>query len=75
MNKPNKVLGIRKNATKSEIKRAFREKIKENHPDHGGDKYTVQEIIRAKKKMLNQNQTETKKKFSVIQHVRDYFRE
>ena len=41
------VLGVSKNATKSEIKKAFREKSKQHHPDKGGDEATFKKVSSA----------------------------
>jgi len=74
MKKPYEILGIKKNATKSEIKYAFRKSVKENHPDQGGDKSELKKIIDARDKMLRnkQNESETKEGFSVIKYLQDY---
>jgi len=37
-------LGVKKNATKDEIKSAYRKKAKENHPDKGGSKEEMTEL-------------------------------
>jgi molecular chaperone DnaJ len=41
------LLGITKNASKQEIKKAFRAKAKEHHPDKGGDEAKFKEINQA----------------------------
>lgn len=41
------ILNIKKGATKKEIKDAFREKAKQNHPDKGGDENKMKEIVKA----------------------------
>ena len=41
------ILGISKDATQEQIKRAFREKVKINHPDVGGDEETFKNINKA----------------------------
>lgn len=41
------ILGVRENATDDEIKKAFRKKAKENHPDAGGDEETFKKINEA----------------------------
>ena len=39
-----KILGVAKNATKEEIKKAYKEKAKKHHPDNQGDKEQFTEI-------------------------------
>ena len=48
-NKPDyyKTLGVSKNATADEIKKAFRKLARENHPDAGGDEEKFKEINEA----------------------------
>ncbi|USZ69645.1 J domain-containing protein [Halorussus salilacus] len=41
------VLGVPENATLSEVKRAYRERIKEVHPDQGGDRERFQQVREA----------------------------
>ena len=41
------VLGVPRNATLREIKRAYREKVKEAHPDRGGDREEFQQVREA----------------------------
>ncbi|MFC4549951.1 MULTISPECIES: J domain-containing protein [Halorussus] len=41
------VLGVGPNATLAEIKQAYREKVKEVHPDHGGDREAFQQVREA----------------------------
>jgi hypothetical protein len=48
-----KSLGIENNATPEEIKKAYRAKAKRNHPDAGGDKEKMNEIIRAYEVLSN----------------------
>ena len=47
------ILDINKNATDSEIKSAYREKIKEHHPDNGGERDKLIQIINAKEDLLS----------------------
>ena len=42
-----KTLGVSKNATADEIKKAFRKKARENHPDAGGDEEKFKDINEA----------------------------
>ncbi|MFC7080860.1 J domain-containing protein [Halorussus caseinilyticus] len=41
------ILGVPRGATLSEVKRAYREKVKEVHPDHGGDHEEFQQVREA----------------------------
>lgn len=41
------VLGVPQGANLSEIRRAYREKVKEVHPDHGGDREEFQQVREA----------------------------
>ncbi|WP_435179724.1 J domain-containing protein [Halorussus sp. AFM4] len=41
------VLGVPRGATLPEVKRAYREKVKEVHPDHGGDREEFQQVREA----------------------------
>lgn len=43
------ILGVSKNATKAEIKKAFRAKAKKHHPDKGGDETVFKKINEAYK--------------------------
>jgi curved DNA-binding protein len=47
MNDPYTILGVAKNATADEIKRAFKKKAMEHHPDRGGDEETFKKINEA----------------------------
>ena len=45
---PYEELGVGKDATKKDIKKAYRKKAQENHPDkEGGDKEKFQQIVLA----------------------------
>ncbi|UPV73281.1 J domain-containing protein [Halorussus limi] len=41
------VLGVPRGASLSEVKRAYRQKVKEVHPDHGGDREEFQQVREA----------------------------
>ncbi len=41
------VLGVPQNSSVAEIRRAYREKVKEVHPDHGGDREDFQQVREA----------------------------
>ena len=41
------VLGVPQGASVAEIRRAYREKVKEVHPDHGGDREAFQQVREA----------------------------
>lgn len=47
MNNPYSILGVAKGATADTIKRAYKEKAKEHHPDRGGDANKFAEISNA----------------------------
>lgn len=53
-NDPYAILGIQKNATKDEIKKAYHSKAKELHPDVGGSTQAFQDLQEAYEKLLNQ---------------------
>ncbi len=44
MNNPYDTLGVDKNATEEQIKKAYRNKCKEHHPDKGGDQERIKEV-------------------------------
>jgi len=46
------VLGVTNDASEEEIKTAYKEQMKKNHPDVGGSKYLAQKIISAKKTLI-----------------------
>lgn len=48
------LLGVDPSATKAEIKSAYRRKVREAHPDHGGSAHEFQEITAAYKLCLLQ---------------------
>jgi hypothetical protein len=41
------ILGVPPGATLAEVKRAYREKVKDVHPDHGGDREEFQQVREA----------------------------
>lgn len=47
------ILGVKKNASKDEIKQAYRDKSKENHPDKNGDPEKMAEVNHAKDILIN----------------------
>ena len=50
-----KILGVNKNASKEEIKRAFRELAQKHHPDKGGDEKRFKEINEAYQMLSDDN--------------------
>ena len=46
------ILGVSDKATQKEIKVAFNNLMKKNHPDKNGSKYLAQKIIQAKKTLI-----------------------
>jgi len=51
---PHDVLGINPDASRSEIKQAYRERTKETHPDNGGSDEEFKRVQRAKESMLDE---------------------
>ncbi|WP_435147199.1 J domain-containing protein [Halobaculum sp. P14] len=51
---PHAVLGVDPDASDDEVKRAFRERVKETHPDSGGDTEQFHRVQRAKEVMLDE---------------------
>jgi hypothetical protein len=41
------VLGVRERATREDIKRAYRARVLETHPDRGGDRAEFEAVVRA----------------------------
>ncbi len=48
------ILGIQKNASQDDVKRAFRKLAKEHHPDRGGDEAKFKEINKANQTLGNE---------------------
>lgn len=48
-----KVLGVDADATKQEVKEAYRERVKQTHKDQGGDTESFKKVQRAKEKLLS----------------------
>merc|ERR1712224_1198114 len=58
------ILGIDKDATDDEIKKAYRQTARMSHPDKGGDKEEFQELNNAYEKIMGQRCAEKKNKKS-----------
>jgi hypothetical protein len=50
---PQKILGVSNDATKEEINRAYREKVRKHHPDLGGDAWAFQQVQEAYELLIN----------------------
>merc|ERR1719461_1951700 len=50
-----KILGVEKNATEREIRKAFKKMAMKHHPDRGGDEETFKKIEKAKEVLTDQN--------------------
>nr|WP_240147577.1 DnaJ domain-containing protein [Halorussus sp. JP-T4] len=48
------VLGVDRNATPDEVRRAFRQQVQERHPDHGGSEAEFRRVKNAKEAMLDE---------------------
>jgi len=68
------VLGINKNATQNEIKNAYMELIKKNHPDKGGDKKIFRVIIEAYETLSNENKRQEYNKVLNDVEIADHFK-
>jgi molecular chaperone DnaJ len=49
------ILGVEKNATQDEIRKAFRKKAQEHHPDRGGDENKFKEVSEAYEILSDEN--------------------
>jgi curved DNA-binding protein CbpA len=58
---PHDILGVRRDATEEEVKKAFREGVKRTHPDRvdGGDEKELKRLIEAYRVLSTQTQTRT----------------
>lgn len=54
-NEPHKLLGVRQDASETEIKDAYRKKAKRAHPDAGGSSKQFDDLKRARDKMLGED--------------------
>ena len=57
---PWKILGVDRNATKEQIQKAYREKARKHHPDHGGDAWAFQQVQEAYQNIQNPYQPPAK---------------
>lgn len=71
------ILGIKANASASEIKKAYRERVKENHPDRGGDPEKFEKIQKAYERITNGQAPKTRfvKKYYDSRDMRKFFAE
>lgn len=53
-----KILGVDKKSSKDEIKRQYRKKAMENHPDHGGDQEKFNELAISYKILISDEERE-----------------
>lgn len=49
---PRKILGVDNDATKDEIVRAYRDKVRKHHPDAGGDAWAFQKVQQAYESLI-----------------------
>ncbi len=62
---PYKILGIKKNATQEEIRKAYIELAKKYHPDHGGDEDKFKEISEAYRILSNEEEKDFYDKYNM----------
>jgi hypothetical protein len=55
---PHEVLGVSPDATPSEVREAFRRKVRAVHPDHGGDEQEFKRVKHAREGLLTSSQQE-----------------
>lgn len=51
---PHEVLGVSRDASPAEVKRAFRQRVQAAHPDHGGSEAEFRRVTEAKEAMLDE---------------------
>ncbi|MCU4741141.1 J domain-containing protein [Natronoglomus mannanivorans] len=51
---PHEILGVDPDATDGEILEAFRERVQETHPDHGGDRDEHKRVLEAREVLLDE---------------------
>jgi DnaJ-domain-containing protein 1 len=70
-------LGVKTDATASEIKKAYHEKVKENHPDKGGDSATFEKIQKAYERITSGQSSKARfvKKYYDSRDMRKFFAE
>jgi formylglycine-generating enzyme required for sulfatase activity len=56
---PYKILGISRDATPEQIKRAYREKARKHHPDNGGDAWAFQQVQESYELLSGRRKTKT----------------
>lgn len=69
---PYKILGIKKKATKEEIKKAYKDLAKEHHPDKGGDEEKFKRILQAYQILMNDDARYTYDKFGMTPDSKNF---